>query len=92
MKTGFKDIDTKILGFMPGSLVVLTGYNVNGKSKLINQMCIAQSLVQGYKVFAYSPELTNTCFKRWLSNLADYIFAISRIKQEEKIKIKLRVL
>ena len=84
--TGFKTIDEKLLGFATGSLSIITGYNSNGKSTLINQMCIAESLSKGYKVFAYSPELTNTCFKRWLSNLADYIFAISRIKQEEKNK------
>lgn len=66
IKTGFKDIDKRILGFITGSLVVITGYNGNGKSTLINQMCIAESLSQGYKVFAYSPELTNSNLKSWL--------------------------
>lgn len=64
--TGFKDIDNKILGFVLGSLNIITGYNGNGKSTLINQMCIAESLARGYKVFAYSPELTNSNFKAWL--------------------------
>lgn len=66
IKTGFKDIDKRILGFVTGSLVVITGHNGNGKSTLINQMCIAESLSQGYKVFAYSPELTNSNLKSWL--------------------------
>lgn len=66
IKTGFKSIDDKILGFIMGSLNVITGYNGNGKSTLINQMCIAESLSQGYKVFAYSPELTNSNLKSWL--------------------------
>lgn len=66
VKTGFKAIDKKILGFIFGSLNVITGYNGNGKSTLINQMCIAESLSQGYKVFAYSPELTNSNLKSWL--------------------------
>lgn len=64
--TGFRDIDSKILGFALGSLNIITGYNGNGKSTLINQMCIAESLSRGYKIFAYSPELTNSNFKAWL--------------------------
>lgn len=64
--TGFKDIDKRILGFVMGSLIIITGYNGNGKSTLINQMCIAESLSKNYKVFAYSPELTNSNFKSWL--------------------------
>lgn len=66
IKTGFKEIDDKILGFVMGSLNVITGYNGSGKSTIINQMCIAESLSQGYKVFAYSPELTNSNLKSWL--------------------------
>ena len=66
IKTGFKKIDDKLLGFVMGSLNIITGYNGNGKSTLINQVCIAESLGQGYKVFAYSPELTNSNLKSWL--------------------------
>ncbi|WP_154840617.1 DnaB-like helicase C-terminal domain-containing protein [Clostridium paraputrificum] len=64
--TGFREIDCKLLGFAMGSLNIITGYNGNGKSTLINQMCIAESIARGYKVFAYSPELTNSNFKSWL--------------------------
>lgn len=64
--TGFKVIDSKLLGFAMGSLNIITGYNGNGKSTLINQMCIAESLSRGYKVFAYSPEITNSNLKSWL--------------------------
>lgn len=64
--TGLKAIDSKLLGFAMGSLNIITGYNANGKSTLINQMCIAESLSRGYKVFAYSPELTNSNLKSWL--------------------------
>ena len=64
--TGFKAIDNKLLGFVMGSLNVITGYNGNGKSTFLNQMCIAESLSHGYKVFAYSPELTNSNLKSWL--------------------------
>lgn len=64
--TGFKSIDNKLLGFVMGSLNIITGYNGNGKSTFLNQMCIAESLSWGYKVFAYSPELTNSNLKSWL--------------------------
>lgn len=79
IKTGFIDIDKRILGMLMGSLDIITGYNGNGKSTLINQMCIAQSLSQGYKVFAYSPELTNSNFKSWLyPTIADKDHFISK--------------
>lgn len=64
--TGFKKIDDILQGFVMGSLNIITGYNGNGKSTLVNQMCIAESLAQGYKVFVYSPELTNSNLKNWL--------------------------
>lgn len=64
--TGFDCIDKEILGFAMGSLNIITGYNGNGKSTLINQMLISESMSRGYKVFAYSPELTNSNLKSWL--------------------------
>lgn len=64
--TGFKDIDCKLLGIVMGSLNLITGYNGNGKSTFVNQMCIAESLSRGYKIFLYSPELTNSNLKSWL--------------------------
>ena len=64
--TGFTNIDHRLLGFAMGSLSIITGYNANGKSTLINQMCIAESMSHDYKVFAYSPELTNSNLKSWL--------------------------
>ena len=72
IKTGIAMLDANILGFVMGSVVITTGYNGSGKSTIINQMCIAESLKQGYKVFAFSGELTPSNFKYWLySTLAD---------------------
>lgn len=72
IKTGVPLLDANILGFVMGSVVITTGYNGSGKSTIINQMCIAESLKQGYKVFAFSGELTPSNFKYWLySTLAD---------------------
>lgn len=64
--TGFEKVDNRLLGFVMGSLNIITGYNGNGKSTFLNQMCIAESISRGYKVFAYSPELINSNLKSWL--------------------------
>lgn len=72
IKSGIRLIDANILGYVNGSLVVITGYNGSGKSTLINQMCIAEPLSQGHKVFCFSGELTPSNFKFWLySTIAD---------------------
>lgn len=72
IKTGIRMLDANILGFVMGSLIIITGYNGSGKSTLINQMCIAESLRQGYKIFTFSGELTHSNFKFWLySTLVD---------------------
>lgn len=85
--TGFKCIDDKLLGFVMGSLVIITGYNGNGKSTFLNQMCIAESLSWGYKVFAYSPELTNSNLKSWLyPTIANDEHFISKTYNETQYK------
>ena len=90
--TGFKNIDKKILGYAMGSLNIITGYNGNGKSTLINQMCIAESISLGYKVFAYSPELTNSNFKSWLyPTIANAEHFITKSYKGEKYKTLGRV-
>jgi len=47
-------------------VAVWTGINGSGKSTIINQVCLLESLNQGYKVFAFSDELTKTQFKNWI--------------------------
>lgn len=85
--TGFIDIDKKLLGFVMGSLNIITGYNGNGKSTLINQMCIAESLAKGYKVFLYSPELTNSNLKSWLyPTIANADHFVEKSFYDEKYK------
>ncbi|MEG2374962.1 MAG: toprim domain-containing protein, partial [Niameybacter sp.] len=66
IRTRIPIIDSSIMGFVMGSLVITTGYNGSGKSTLINQICISESVEQGYKVFVFSGELTPSNFKSWL--------------------------
>ena len=86
--TGFRNIDNRLLGIVMGSLNIITGYNGNGKSTFLNQMCIAESLCNGYKVFAYSPELTNSNLKSWLyPTIANDEHFIEKTYKDQKYKI-----
>ncbi|WP_069997783.1 toprim domain-containing protein [Cellulosilyticum sp. I15G10I2] len=82
IKTGIALLDQYIMGTVMGSLVITTGYNGGGKSTLLNQMCIAEPLSQGYKVFAFSGELTPNNFKFWLyttlTNEHDFVEATTK--------------
>ena len=79
IKTGIALLDRYIMGTLMGSLVITTGHNGGGKSTLLNQMCIAEPLSQGYKIFAFSGELTPNNFKFWLyttlTNEGDFVEA-----------------
>jgi len=66
IKSGIKELDQKIGKFYLGTVAVWTGINGSGKSTIINQVCLLESLNQGYKVFAFSDELTKTQFKNWI--------------------------
>ena len=59
------EIDRIIGGFYFGQVILLTGKRGEGKSTFMSQL-IVEALEQGYKTFAYSGELTDYHFKRWL--------------------------
>ena len=63
--TGINEIDRIIGGFYFGQVILLTGKRGEGKSTFMSQL-IVEALEQGYKTFAYSGELTDYHFKRWL--------------------------
>lgn len=65
IKTGIPEIDRIIGGFYFGQVVLLTGRRGEGKSTFMGQM-IVEALDQGYKTLAYSGELNDYHFKRWL--------------------------
>lgn len=63
--TGIREIDRVIGGIYFGQVILLTGKRGEGKSTFMSQL-IAEALDQGYKTFAYSGELMDFHFKRWL--------------------------
>ena len=63
--TGINEIDRIIGGLYFGQVILLTGKRGEGKSTFMSQL-IVEALEQGYKTFAYSGELTDYHFKRWL--------------------------
>ncbi len=64
--SGFATFDKWIYKFFFGCVNVITGINGAGKSVLVNQMCIAEPLNQGYDIFVFSGELTKPQLKNWL--------------------------
>ena len=66
IKLGIYKIDDKIVGLPLGSLNVITGKTGEGKSTVLNQFFIGESIRQGYKVFLFSGELTESNAKGWL--------------------------
>lgn len=66
IQLGIERIDDKIIGMPLGSLNVITGRTGEGKSTILNQFFIGESIRQGYKVFLFSGELTESNAKGWL--------------------------
>ncbi len=64
--SGFDEFDGWIHKFFFGCLCVITGINSSGKSVLVNQMCIAEPLNQGYDVFVFAEELAKPQLKSWI--------------------------
>ena len=66
IQIGINKIDDRIIGLPLGSLNVITGRTGEGKSTILNQFFIGESIRQGYKVFLFSGELTESNAKGWL--------------------------
>lgn len=63
--TCIPELDRIIGGMFYGQVILLTGKRGEGKSTFMSQL-IADALEQGVKTLAYSGELPNYHFKRWL--------------------------
>lgn len=78
IKTGFKELDKRLMKLFFSTFNILTGVNGSGKSSFISQL-VCQAAEQGYNTWYYSGELPNFQCKNWLN----YIFAGQRnITQE----------
>ena len=64
--SGFSGLDEHIYKFVMGTLCIVTGVSGNGKSVLVNQMCICEPLNQGYDTFIFSGELSHPQLKNWI--------------------------
>lgn len=65
IRTGVPELDRVVGGLFFGQVILLTGRRGEGKSTFLSQLLV-EALDQGYRVFAYSGELADTHFKRWL--------------------------
>lgn len=65
ISTGFRELDKILGGFYFGQVILLTGERGNGKSTWMSQL-ICEALKQEIKTLAYSGELPNYHFKRWI--------------------------
>lgn len=65
IQTGITELDQTIGGLVMGTVVLLTGKRGEGKSTFGSQL-IANALDEKESVFAYSGELADFHFKRWL--------------------------
>lgn len=65
IKTGIIELDSVIGGLFFGQVVLLTGRRGEGKSTFASQLMV-EALEQELAVFAYSGELTDYHFKRWI--------------------------
>ena len=63
--SGINEIDRILGGFFFGQVILLTGKRGEGKSTFMSQLMV-EALDQGYRAFAYSGELTDYHFKRWM--------------------------
>ena len=65
IRMGIPELDRVVGGLFFGQVVLLTGKRGEGKSTFMSQILV-EAIDQGYSVFAYSGELADYHFKRWL--------------------------
>ena len=66
LKTGFDKLDSLLVGFGLGHLIILTGPRAGGKTTLIGQL-ICNFIEQGHTGLLCSFEMSNPRLRRWLT-------------------------
>jgi hypothetical protein len=65
IKSGFEQLDKKIIGFNKGEITLWSGKNGSAKSTLINQICL-KGCNDGFKFLVFSGELPPHKMKQWI--------------------------
>lgn len=66
IKTGYTELDKKIVGLYEGEITIISGSNSSGKSSWINNL-ILNVIQQNFKVALWSGELRPDVLKTWIS-------------------------
>lgn len=69
IKTGFRELDDRIMGLYEGEITILSGSNSSGKSSWINNL-ILNVIQQNIKVALWSGELPPEILKNWFLQCA----------------------
>ena len=77
VKTGFPDIDNRLMRLFYGTFTIVTGVNGSGKSSFLSQL-ICNAIDEDKNAFLYSGELPNFQSKNWIN----YILAGQRNEKE----------
>lgn len=81
LKTGIPELDKVIGGLVMGQVVLLSGKRGEGKSTFGSQL-IVSALDQGASTFAYSGELADFHFKRWIDYQLAGLDNLEEVKTE----------
>lgn len=82
IKTGYTELDKKIVGLYEGEITIISGSNSSGKSSWINNL-ILNVIQQNIKVALWSGELRPDVLKTWISLSAAGIHYIQPSKYDE---------
>lgn len=69
VKTGYPELDKKIVGLYMSEVTVLSGSNASGKSSWLNSLLL-NVVQQGYKAALWSGELRADVLKTWIQMVA----------------------
>lgn len=82
IKTGYAELDKKIVGLYEGEITIISGSNSSGKSSWINNL-ILNVIQQNIKVALWSGELRPDVLKTWISLSAAGMHYIQPSKYDE---------
>lgn len=82
IKTGYTELDKKIVGLYEGEITIISGSNSSGKSSWINNL-ILNVIQQNFKVALWSGELRPDVLKTWISLSAAGMHYIQPSKYDE---------